>query len=1081
MKKKFWIILLSVVVGGAILAAAGAGGAMLYLKNRNAGWLRDALAAYDAGHWESAKGFLERYIPQDPKNADLLLKYADACSHITNDRSGCLLAAATAYQQILTHHPGNEEVRHKLIDLYIKLSAWSTLRYYSGEWLVAAPEDEFVRYYHAIALDRMGLQDEALAAYEVLVEAQTDRSDVYGSYARLLREKGLDAKAITVFEQARLARPIDGHLVVDQARFLARESTWPEVQHLLDEGLAMAPEDFDVLIAVAQAAMLRRQHPRAVELLKKAIEVKPEEGPAYLMLASAYTYQGLMEEAIRELKDVDHTVQVDSPMILITLADLQLGVTAFDDAKKTITQYNDAYPDQMPVNEYFAAKELLVRGEPSAAVKRLASVVELRPGFALAQYTLAEAYLASGEPELARSALDAYLAKNNGDERAQRLMAQRFGRPMSIESLALRIEELMAGKQIDSQRLTLVSAALLDSAVRNDAVLEHAELLERTLARALEADPTATAPYRILADLALWRNDAASANGIIDDAIAQGCAEDDFAMLRAGVALARNDSDALNAVLEKATASRAFDHTVYAQWAGYFAQHDNYGAAMAMFERGIAKLEESEARATLEVERAIMALRHGEAVKAAEWIDGVDARVGAGTTLRRRFNVARLLLAQSYLVSSTDPNAEQNAMKHVAAVRAEDPGNPMLQVIDGHLLLRKQPPGLDDAHVLFERAVAADASNLGAHWGLARVALSKADYPRALMYIERALGLAPNVPTLQLLQADALLKTDRLFEAERVTRRMLASRPDDPAAQQMLVSVLLRRGNGDGAAEALRRLEELAVNDASYSEAILMFRGALLVKEGKSEEAEEALRAEVEARPENIEAICNLASVVMKQGRASEAKAMLAQFAEQRSNDPEVWVAIAEWWDRSPADERLKEASTALTRALLADPDYVPAIRSMLGIRLQQRDTLEALGICNRYLLRNPDDADMLNTKAQLLSQWNSRLKEALASADRAIELDDRADFKGTRGVILVGLRQYDRALRDLRPVALVNEDLDARVEAAMAEAYFATNDLPSARRYLDAAMTKASSGEPVDEERLRQLHRALQQKEAAA
>ncbi|HRK33814.1 MAG TPA: tetratricopeptide repeat protein, partial [Candidatus Hydrogenedentes bacterium] len=744
-KRKIWIALLGTVVILALMAGGVVAGWLIYQKKRNDGWLRDALVAYESQQWERAKGLFERYIPQEPKNEELLLKYADTCKRMQKDRAGSLQGAATAYVQILTHYPDNDKVRHELIDVYAKLGVWSTLRYYTAEWLIRDPNDQYVRYYHALALDRMGLRDEAIAAYESLVNEKTDRSDVYGSYARLLREKGLESRAMEVFIKAREERPNDGHIVVDQARFLARTSTWTEVQHLLDEGLAMSPEDSDVLVAVAQAAMLRRQHAHAVELLRKAVKIKPDEGPAYLMLSSALSYQGLLEEAIKELKQVDPLVQVDTPMMLITLADLQLGIAAFDDAKLTIAQYNEAYPDQLPINEYFAAKELLVRGEPSAAVKRLASVIELRPGFTPAQYTLAEAYLATGEPELARNALESYLAKNTADERAQRLMAQRFGRPASIESIAARTEDMLQTKEADPQRMTLLAAALLDTAVRSDAVDQHASLIERTLRRVLESAPDSVDAYRILADLALWRKNPDAAEKVIADALENGVAESEFAMLRAAVALVRNDVTTFESLLANAKANKTLDRALYAVWAGFFAQHGFYDNAIALLEQGIAGLEKGEARASLEVERAIMALRHGETDKSAAWLTESDGSVATGTTLRRRFNAARLLLAQTYLISTDSQEMEQEANRLVNAVRTEDPGNAMLQVVDGLMLMRKRPPALEEAEVLFERAVAADSGNLGAQWGLARVALARSDFPRALMYIERALGLAPQM------------------------------------------------------------------------------------------------------------------------------------------------------------------------------------------------------------------------------------------------------------------------------------------------------------------------------------------------
>lgn len=1081
MKKRIWIWVAASFAVVAVLATAITGGGYLYLQHRNAAWLNDALMAYDKGEWARAKGYFERYLPQDPKNADLLMKYADACLKLTADRGGSLRAAATAYQQILTYHPDTPGIRQKLIDLYVNLDGWSTLEYYTRDWLRRAPEDPDLAYYNALALDRMGRLDDAMKAYEALVAKRTDRSDVYGNYARILRDKGLENRAEEVFANARADRPGDGRIVADYARFLARKSTWTEVQKLLDQSLALSPNDPDVLVAAAQADMLRRQHAHAAELLQRAIQAKPGEGAAYLMLASAYVYQGMPEEAIKALKQAGEFVRVDTPLILITLADLQLGMNAFDDAKATIAQYTAAYPDQLPITEYFTAKELLVRGEPSEAVKRLATVVQLRPGFALAQYTLAEAYLATGETELARNTLEKYLSKNAADERAQRLMAQRFGRPVSIEAIAARLEDLSKQATPDVQQLTAMAAALLDASVRRDALPLYGELVRATLEKAIAAAPKEPLAYQLLANLVLSMGKPQEAVEEIDKAVAQGCDPAAFAMLRAGAALAMGDESTAQKCIDEATSRAGFSHVEYAQWAAFFAQQGQYDQAMAMLNRGIGQSNESEAKATLEVERAVLALRHGDLARTSEWLEAVAPHVAPGTTLRRRLNTVRLQLAQSYLVTDPSAAAEQNAQKLIHAVQQEDPGNMSLPVADGLLLLRKTPPELDRAQALFETAAAADSTGLGAQWGQAKVAIARQDYPRALTHIERAVSSAPNVPALRLLEADALLKTDRLFEAERVVRRVLERRPEDPDATLLLATCLLRTGRLNEAKAEMERLEKLAGNSPGYAEALRVLRGSLLAARGADRDVEKALRAQAADHPDDVRAAMDLANVVMRQGRAEEARTIVSEFAERHVSDPAVWVAIAQWWAGTEDEARWREASTCLTRALLADPNYIPAIRSMLAIRIRQGDNLEALGLCNRYLARNPDDADMLNTKARLLGQINGRQLEALSAADRAIELDDRAEYKATRGMILVGMRQYDRALRDLRPYALETKELPARYDAALAEAYFATNNLKLARQYLDYALNKAQSGESVDMDRLRQLQDAIRQKESAA
>ncbi len=1080
MTRKSWIVLgvlgLLVVIGGAV----GAIGVYVYIQQRNATWLGDAEAAYAKGDWFNARVNFERYIPQDPKNESLLLKYATACENIVKNRQGALQGAATAYQQILTYNPGNTDVRSKLIDLYVRMNEWGTLEYYTAEWLRDAPDDPTLSYYRALALDRSGRRDEAIEAYRKLAEANTEHSDVFGNLARLLRDQGMEKEAQELLEKAVQSRPKDARVRLESARYLARTSDWSRVEALLAEALSLAPSDPEVLVAHAQALSLRGDYEGAIEFGKKAVEAKALDANAYLAIAGAYSSLGKIDEAIAALAAVDPILQADNPAIPITLADLQLGANRFDDAHKTAAFYKDVNPNQMPIAEYFAAKEQLVKGEPAAAVERLASVVQLRPGFMPAQYALALAYMETGEHELARGTLEAYLARNPADIRAQQLLSQRYGKPLSLEDLAKRAEDTLNDEQSDALRLASAASALFDSASRSGRQSEFGELARKLLSKATERDPKSIDACRVLVNVCLGLGDPAGARAALDKAASAGIEADALALSRASIALATNDEAAARAAFAQASGQQDFGRESYLAWAALFAGKGKDQAAQEVLEQGVAKLESASDKQMLEVERAALKVRSGDTAGALDATNRLAGQIDAGTPPRAQLNAVRLQAAARLLDLGEASGIEQ-AKQAINAVRAEEPDNLGLLTLDATILLQSTPPDYDTAESLFERAVSAPGGNLRAQWGLARVALARADYPKALGHLERALVLAPLSKDIRVQMADVQMKLKRPREAEATLNALLAADPGNVDALRLLVASYVERNQPDKAKETLARLEQSAQGDAKAEAVAATLRGRLLLAQGSAPEAEAVLRAQATSNPDDFEAVYNLAVAVSAQGKAAEAEQLIESFAKTHGATPQPWVALARLTMEGGNPRRFERASTALTRALLADPQNVEALRAMLELRLRQGAYSEALGLCDRYLTKNPDDAEMLNTKAALLVQANARLEEALASADRAVSLAERPEYKATRGLVLAAMGEFPRALRDLETAAVDLKQTSAQIDAALAEAYLATGDPKQARQWYDSAAEKAKQGEFVNPARMNQLDEALKTQESKA
>jgi tetratricopeptide (TPR) repeat protein len=1073
-----------VVFGAILLVVLGIGAyasLRVYIQQRNQGWLEEADAAYEAGEWQLAKNYYERYIPQDKENLDLLIRYADACQRLQSNRVGALQSAAVSYLQILTFHPDKIEYRSVLLDLYKKMGSWGDVEYYATEWQNDDPDNRELKYNHALALDRLGRRDDAIAEYRNLVAEGTEYSDAYASLANLLRDRGLENEASAVFRDALERHPENARILVDHARFLARDRDWERVESILNEAFALAPDDPQVRVAMAQTAGLRDNYDAVIEHLRHAITTDPENPAPHLLLAGAYVAMDDLSRAVDTLKNVDPLVQVDNPAILITLGDLQLSLRRFEDAKNTLMQYSDAYPGQLPVEEYFAAKELLVQGEPREAIERLSPVLELRPNFLQARFTLVVAYLEVGERELARNALDAYLAMNPSDVRARDLLFRNFGEPISLEATVARAGQILNDENANSESLYAAGAALFEMAQRADQLDQHTDTARKLLRRCIEKDPKRTGAYETLIALELTDDETRAAAALLDEALEAGVPEEDLARSRVAVALEQGEEELAQTVVDESLAMTSTPSVdAYLDWAGFLASRNAYANAILVIDKGIQAVTTDREKTELTLAKVSLAANHGNLDDAIALLTEVEAAIPASSPMRGQLNATRLELVQ-HLLATPDRPENDIVQSMVAEVRVEDPDNPVLNTIDGFMLLRQEPPDVAGAKALFERAVKTEPRDVNVQWGLASIAMLEQDYPRALAHAERAAALAPELSALQLQLGEIYSMLGRRLDAEKALTRVLDDDPRNVRALHLLAASLIERKELRRAREVLTRLENTETGGQDTAASLRTLRGRLHLLEGDSAEAERILRAQVEDDPDRLEPVYDLAMTVHRRGRTDEAVQLIEQWARNHPAEPEGWVSVARLYQVIGGDVGLEKASTSLTRALVADPQFVPALREMLSVRIQQGNLGEAIGLCDRYLEKYPDSADVLNTKALLLLESPGQLDIAGSVIERTIALDGSPEYIATRGMIFLAKGDPRRALDDLLAAAAAMSPTTARIDLALAEAYYATRDLSTAREYYQSAVQKSTQGEAVNRGRLARMGELLNSQDTAA
>ncbi len=339
------------------------------------------------------------------------------------------------------------------------------------------------------------------------------------------------------------------------------------------------------------------------------------------------------------------------------------------------------------------------------------------------------------------------------------------------------------------------------------------------------------------------------------------------------------------------------------------------------------------------------------------------------------------------------------------------------------------------AQEYFRRAVEADPSDYRWHYYLGYVQQVLGRQEDAVRFLQTALRLNPSYPTTHARLGQLYLELGRGAEAERHFQRYLELAPHDWFGHVGLGRVALERKDAAAALRHLQQAERLGPNDfqvqynlgraylamgqPDLAEPHLARSRALpqgawflgrdplekelrrsaqstdpLVKEferlqASGDWAKLAALAEqiVQRRPDDVNMLSNLVSLLRKLGRHSEAHAALDRALALAPGSARVAAVEAELL---LTESRNEESLAAADRALRLDPGQVPAqaVRGRALFLLQR--FAEAEAAMRRAVELRPYDASDVFALGEVL-RAQGKLEEAASLYRRALEL--RPDY----------------------------------------------------------------------------------------
>ncbi len=276
---------------------------------------------------------------------------------------------------------------------------------------------------------------------------------------------------------------------------------------------------------------------------------------------------------------------------------------------------------------------------------------------------------------------------------------------------------------------------------------------------------------------------------------------------------------------------------------------------------------------------------------------------------------------------------------------------------------------------------------------------SAGNHPAALALLWYAAGTAPRDPDVQNRLGEALERIGALDAAIDAYRRAVAARPAFRKAANNLILTLVKAGRGKEAIELARTRVADAPHDPDPH-----FTLGLALAEQDVEEAIAVLRRVLQLDPRHTLARYNLALVLRRADRLSEAVEELTRAVDVEPRPEAYYTLGVIYWHQGAVDR----ATRALRAAITLNPDYAEAYSALGSVLAGRRDWTGALEALRRAIALRPDLPGAHDTLARVLQQQGEggAAEAAFAEAGR---LRTRTRLEQEAGVwTAVGIRTLE-------------------------------------------------------------------------
>ena len=352
----------------------------------------------------------------------------------------------------------------------------------------------------------------------------------------------------------------------------------------------------------------------------------------------------------------------------------------------------------------------------------------------------------------------------------------------------------------------------------------------------------------------------------------------------------------------------------------------------------------------------------------------------------------------------------------------------------------------------------------------AQAALDKNDYEAAIPPLQKFIAEKPDVAFAHFQLAYAYTALKRPDDARQEYERSIALDPKMPEAQLNLGVLLLERQPA-AAVAALRRAVELLPSESRPRYLL----GLAQERSGDFSGAVESFAGATRLDPKDLDSLTRLGQVLLRLGKSADAEGKFRAALELQPNSPEALQGLAQSLDQ----QKKPQAVDAYRNYLVAEPDDKAARLRLVHLLVEQQRYDEAVAENAKGNAGQPATVDDLKLRADIeINQ--KKLDEAITTLRRAIALaPNDAQLHGGLGRIYLEKRQFADAEKELK-AALELDRNNLAYWKDLSSTYYLAGNCQAALAALDVIGKAAAGGagtwfiRALCYDKLNQVQRAL-------
>lgn len=994
-------------------------------------WRRQAGAARERGDLGACLEYLGRYLALEPGDTDALLDYGLTLEKLAPSPR-TRWQALSILEQVRTRRPSDPDVRRHLVRLTMSVGRLAEARVYLEELLAAFPENAELEHLAGQCLEGAGDYAGAAAWYEKATRHAPGQIASYARLADLLQHRLHDGpRAAEVLDRLVTANGQSAEAYLLRARFGRERSSPQDIAPDIERARRLAPDNPEVLQAVAALASYQDKPEEAQSYLWQGLKAHPRHAGLYLALAELEVQSRRAGEAI---------------------ACLRRGLTAL--------------PDHTDL-QHALADLLLRQGERAQAAEVIGRLA--RAGSPLARAGYWEGRLRMHDRQWAEA------ARLLEDARARLAVTPAWLPPVEL-ALGQCYEQLQDhDRRLAAYRRAVeldpasaparhgFGAALLETGRVSEAVGELWQVV-----RLPGAPPDAwTALARALVlrnrQLPPERRDWQEVEHILDEAARRAGDPMPVLLARAEALVARDQPEEARKLLEQARADRPGRPALWTALARLAESRGDYPAARRILEearqrlgdgidwrlewlrflelsggtRALAELEEGlEKFPAVEQHRLLWELteahyRYGNLAEAERLARSLAARLPHD--LR-----SRVLLIDLALRSGKEADLDR-LLPEVRRIEGEDGAQWRLGEA-ARLILRARQGARHD--LPRARAYLTEAARRRPEW--ARIPLAEAavdelegNAERAIQDYQRAQELGDRQPAVARRLAQLLYERRRYGEADRALR-------GQEEVSRLAAEVALANGQADRAVDIARRV--VAPQSRDYRGQLWLAH--ILEAAGRPAEAEQTLRAAVRqsgATPETWVALVRFLATARQPARAQE----VMQDLQRHLTAEQVPLTLASCEEAVGRPER---ATGHYAAALAARPDDGEILEKAVSFYLRTAAADKAEPLLYRLIesaLATPEQRTWARRQLAFIvvaRGTEPAYREALALVEQNLTDRRAVEDRRAKARVLAARPEGRREALTLLEGSLAAQPLTPEDQRLLADLYEATGDRAKAR-----------------------------------